>query len=471
MTEKKRWIILIASSVLAAIAVGTLIYFQHVKVEERRTEIARLKQKIADDRELIKKTPELIKEVIIQRETDEVIEEVLSTDEDINNFVRTLRQFEEASGISISSIKQQRGRKTKAKEDFASVGYTLKFDADAFQLLSFLDKVEGHPRFMSVTAFKLTAARRSRDTAAKQPRHSVQLDLETYVYKPKAGVESVKIDQYDRKRDLLVSEISKRTSELQVDSYKYRGQRGRRDPWVDPRVPVNQDGAPMLTIEEQIAIVDELVAQAEEVSRLWEAVQSAGNLIAEMKARAELEENLSLLEENVRRVMDEGKIVFIPASRRFENEVVAVLDEVRSITTSTEAGSGPSLVVLREAVDAMDRHLSAGEYELALAAFATVEGRLGLAEKDDIKLPLVQQLRELARLASTVLEFETIKIEIAGIALYEDRRPVALINGQTVSEGELLDEELLVRNISTEQIEFAFRGMVLAVPVEGHGPH
>ena len=466
MTEKKRWIVLVSVSALAAIGIGVLIYFQHESIQERRDQIAKLEKQIAEDRELIKKTPDLIKEVIIQRETDEVIKEILSDEEDINNFVRTLRSFEESSGISISSIKQQRGaRNKKKKESFDRVGYTLSFDADAFQLLAFLDKVETHPRLMSVTAFKLSSARRAK--ANEIPRHKVQLDLETYVYMPKSGSQEVRIDQYERKRDLLVSEISKRTGELQVPVYTYGGQRGRRDPWVDPRVPVDSEGGPVLSIEEQIAIVDDLVEQADEIKAVWELVQTADNLIEEMKARADLEEKLALLEEEIRRVQEEGTLVFIPAARRFDSDVVATVENVRFATTNTEAGSGPSLIALREAAEAMERHLQNGEYELALAAFDTVENRLTMAEKDEIKLPLVQALHELRRLAQTVIEFETIRLDISGIAVYEEHRPVALINGTAVSEGELVGEELIVRNITKEQIEFAFRGMVLAVPVEG----
>ena len=152
MSEKKRWIILVSLSLLVAIGLGVMIFMQYKKIDERRDQIASLKTNIEKDRETIKKTPDLIKEVIIQRETDVTIKEILSDDEDINNFVRTLRKFEEDSGISISSIKQQRGRNRKGKEDFGRVGYTLNFDADAFQLMSFTSLVESHSRLMSVTA-------------------------------------------------------------------------------------------------------------------------------------------------------------------------------------------------------------------------------------------------------------------------------------------------------------------------------
>jgi Tfp pilus assembly protein PilO len=467
VNEKKRLLFAIVVSLVLAGGVGASIYLQNRKINEDRVQAATLRTKIDADRKLITKTPDLVKEVIIQRETDEVIREILSDEQDINNLVRTLQRFVEESGVSISAIKEQKtANRGKNKEDFERVGYTLSFEGDAFQLLSFLDRVESHSRFMAVTAFKLSAARR-KDYEDGPPRHKVQLDLETYVYTPKAGLKEVRIDNYERKRDLLVSEISRRASELRVAVYEYRGPRSRRDPGVDPRVPVTGDGGPILSIEEQIAMVDDLVARADEAEELWEQVRAAENLISEMKSRSQLLQKIALLDEEVRRVQNEGKLIFIPATRLFQKDVVEVLESLQVKINQSETGRGPSLAALRETADAMKRSLESGEYEMALDTFRTIEPRLDMASRDEFKRPLVQTLRELERLTKTVLEFEKIDMHIAGIALYEDRRPVALINGHAVQEGELVGEELLVRNITREEIEFVFRGMVLARRVEG----
>ena len=91
MSEKKRWIILVSLSLLVAIGFGVMIFMQYKKIDERRDQIASLKTNIEKDRETIKKTPDLIKEVIIQRETDVTIKEILSDDEDINKLSRRRR--------------------------------------------------------------------------------------------------------------------------------------------------------------------------------------------------------------------------------------------------------------------------------------------------------------------------------------------------------------------------------------------
>ena len=463
MIEKKRWFLLVGLSIVAAAGLGTLIYFQHEAIKVRRAEAETLRKAIDESRALLKETPELVKKVIIQRETDGVIKEILSDDQDINNLVRTLTAFCEEAGITISSIKKEKDAK-RGKENFERVGYTLSFDADAFQLLTFLNKVESHSRFMSVNAFKLTAANRSDYDSEEAPRHRIQVDLETYVYEPTGAAKEVKIDHYEKKRDLLISEISKRAAELRVPVYSYGGQRGRRDPWFDPRVPV--DGGPQISIEDQIAIVDELVEKADAIQKVWDETKQADNLIQTMKLRADLEEKLALLEEEIRRVQAEGQLRFIPIARRFDKQVVEVVNNIREQMNSNEGGSGPSLALLRETTEAMERHIAIQEYELALQAFATIEPRLAQAEQDPLKEPLAKGIRDLKHLADTVIEFEKIDLEIQGIAIYEDRSPVALINGQAVSEGEIIGEDLIVHNIRADQVEFAYHGLVLARIVE-----
>ncbi|MEW6074565.1 MAG: hypothetical protein AB1726_18465 [Planctomycetota bacterium] len=467
MSERSRWTVTVAASMLLAAAAGGMIFLQNRQVDTLHAKGSELRAKIEKDRALIKKTPDLVKEVIIQRETDAQIKEMLSDEKDVNNLVRTLQSFGDQSGITKVSLKQQKGVKSsRKKDDFERVGYTLEFDSDAFELLAFLDLVESHARFMSVTRFKLSAARRQAFAGDALPRHHVQLDLETYVYQPKDAKE-VRIDNYEHKRDLLVSEIAKRGADLRIPGYEFRGPRGRRDPWIDPRMPASKDGVPVLTIEEQITLVEELVLKADEAEAIWKKSTDADNLIGEMKTRAELEESLALLDERVRRVEEEGQLVFVPARNRFESQVVDRLADIRLRLDSTQGGLGPSVAELEESAKTMKRFIGSQDYELALQAFQTLEPRLAaISERDEIRRPYVTALAELKRLAATVLEFESIQLQITGIAILENARPVALINGQAISEGELIGDELYVRNIQRNQIEFAYRGLVLARPID-----
>ena len=107
----------------------------------------------------------------------------------------------------------------------------------------------------------------------------------------------------------------------------------------------------------------------------------------------------------------------------------------------------------------MDRHIADGLFEAALETFADIELRLPQAEREPSKQPIVAELYERKAKLEAVLEFDKIELEISGVALYEDRRPVALINGTAYQEGELIDTDLMVQSITIDQIEFAFRGV------------
>jgi len=457
--EKKRWIVLGAVSAVLAIGFGYMIYHQHEELKKSRAEAERLDVTIKEDRELIKGTPDLVKAVIVQRETDAVIKEILSDTTDSEDFVRTLDRFAEESGFKLESAKQNRTNR-RAKEEFQRVGYRLNFEADAFQFLAFLHKIESFARFISVTSIKMRGASRMNLSEDDVPRHSVTMDLETYVYVPHSVAKEARIDRYDHKRDLLIGQISKKTSALRVPQYTYRGRRGRRDPWIDPRVPA--DGVDTIPIPEQLAIVERLAAQAQDVREAWHVAREADNVIEAMRSRTILEEKLALVEEEIRRVQAEETLTYINAERRFDKEVVEVVADVRTEMNSDGGGLGPGLAQLRETAEAMDRHIEAFEYELALQAYATIEGKLAIAERDPKKVELVKNLRFLRSVAKNVIEFEMLEVEIHGVALHEDMRAVVLIDGRAYTEGELVGPDLIVHHIRTDQVEFMFRGMIFA---------
>jgi hypothetical protein len=291
--------------------------------------------------------------------------------------------------------------------------------------------------------------------------HRVQLDVETYVYEPQTEFQPVKIEGYARKRELLLGEISRRRQALAMQDYAYRGKRGRRDPWVDPRMPVNVDDETSLTVQEQNAIVDELVAAADDVLKLWESVREAPNVVKEMTLRAELEQHMSELETELRRIRDEGAIRYPPTERRLTLEVEERLDLLRDQIADIDEGQGPSLDTLTQLADAMASHLAAGEHDLALHAFATVENRLDVAAGDPARKPWVDRLRQLESEARILSEFSKLEIDIKGVAIMEGAPPVALINGRALGEGDSVNDNLIIRGIRSGEIEFIYKGVIL----------
>ncbi len=271
----------------------------------------------------------------------------------------------------------------------------------------------------------------------------------------------MEIANYDRKKALLVSEISQRTAELRVKPYEYLGDRNRRDPWIDPRVRIEPGQAPP-TIAEQNSLVAGLIELVKEAKATLEDSLETETILEEMKAKSKLDQQIAFLKSEVERVEREQSLVYVIAVKKFETEVVGGLEWLIAESEKSPTGMGPSEAALTQAEESMEGYINAQKFELAIDVFRTIEPGLELAELDERRLPMVQTLRELHRLSETVLSFEKIELNITGLAIYKDARPVALINGHAVSGGELIGDEVIVRDISPELIQFAYRGVVLA---------
>ena len=461
MNEKRMWISILAGGCLAAAGCGCLIPTEYGNIDTAKETVANLRGQIAASRKLLTGTPELEREVIVLRETESAIKEILPDEQDVNNLVRDLSRFKEQSGVQITGLKKkppEAGKKDNA--DFDKVAYQLSCEAEAFQMLDFMDRIETHSRFMRIPSFKLSAAARKTGNDFRVPLHKVQMDVETYVYSPQVGPEPVKIDCYDRKRELLLGEISRRRQALTIAEYDYRGPQGRRDPWVDPRVPADDAGS-SLSVEEQIRIVQDLVQRTEVAIQTWDEVKTAKNVIAEITKRAELEQQLASIEEDLRRELDREGIRFVQSKRGLQVVVVKRLEVLRGETAAREGGRGSMGDALRELFATMLNHIDAGEYQLAIAAFGTIEDRLGLAEGDPLRQPIINRLRKLHSTAKIAADFQKIEMRINGVAVQEGVPPLALINGKTLGEGDLLGNELVVRAIRPGAIEFMFRGLIL----------
>jgi hypothetical protein len=461
VSDKKVWLGVFGGGGLLAAALGYLIYAEYGAIDDGRNAVATLGTQIAGARQTLTKTPALEREVIVLRETEEVIQSVLPDQEDVYNLNRTLSGFSVDTGVEIKGLKVKppENNATKQSTDFDKVAYALTIEADAFQLLAFMDRIESHSRFMRIPELRLSAAPRRRVEETGQARHKIQLDIETYVYRPQNGPDPVRIESYERKRELLLGEINRRRQALRITTYDYRGDRSRRDPWIDPRQPVPENPDSAWTVEEQKAFVDAQVERMDELKMHWEAILSAQNVIEEMTRRADFEEVLAHLEEELRRIDEMNVLSYRMAASELQLKVRDPLAELHQEMAKLSV-NGPSKERLTEVFETMERHFDAGEYELTRKAFETVEKDLDFVEVDEVRGPIVADIRDLAMTTQIVLDFERIDMDIKGVAIMDDKR-FALINGKTLGEGDLLGNELIIRAIAPGAIEFIFRGVVL----------
>ena len=462
MSEKKVWIGIAVGTVLAAAGVGALIYFKQQDIELARQDVANLKTKIGAARKTVEGTPQLEHQVIVAREISEVIEEILPNTEDLNRLIDDFYQYATDSEVTPTSFKRVPDRTAGrgAKKAFEKVGYTLTLEGGIFQFLDFLQKIETHSRFMSVPSFKITSATRQQMERVGEALHKIQVDVETYTYTTKGVANAVAIEGYARKRDLLAGEINRHRKSLKLATFLYRGERGRRDPWIDPRVPsAVQDGG--ATVQEQMQKVEELAALMVSAHQKWTEVQSAENVLDRMVKRDELTQILGVLDEELRRIEAKSYISYVPAQSRLQAEVYDPRQALMLAIEAEPGMPGPRRAEMEQLIGSMSDHISQGEYDLALQAFKVMEPALEEVKGDPVREALEGELRQLALEAKTLRDFENIELDFGGSIIIGGRPPVILINGVSYQEGDVVGPGLEIASIRKGEVDFYFRGFVL----------
>lgn len=456
----------------AMLGLCALVWWEKGAIEQSRADLAATNDQIDAARKQVAKINELERDVIVQRELDAAVREILPSDQDVTNYVRTLQGFADKSHVQISSLKPKSGgREDKQnKLDFQRAGYELTFQGDAFQLLSFLDLIEQNPRFMSVNTFTLSSAKRPErarkgaEEAIELPQHEIRLEVETYVYKPKSDFKPVKIESYERKRDLLYDHIAEQLRGLQVQSYEYRGQRGRRDPWIDPRVPATTAPGDPIATGEQIRLVDELAKRAGELGQMFDVLETTQSPIERMRAQEALGPRFTQLKADALALRASGQLTYTPVLGRLKTDVDDVLLRLGALLNGQDS-NGTERAALEEALSKMQMHADGGEYDEALAVYTQVQGAVQAARKDAKLADLVERLEALVHEAHTVIDFGKIALSIRGVVISEGRAPIAIINDKAVEVGDVLEGGLTIHAIHDDEIEFEFRGEVLGRPI------
>jgi len=459
--------LLVGLAALAALVLGGLgflVWSEYGTIEAARLDVETVRTQLGVGRKLIAGTAELERDVIVLRETEQAIKEILPDDKDLNELIRDLQAFERSSEVQITSIKKKDPSLARRKEAeaFEKATYELVLEGDAFEVLTFLDLVEGHRRFLRIPTIHWTAGGEHALERDGRAVHTVKLEIETFVYKPQSGPVLVKIDGYARKRELLLGEIAHHREALAVEHFDYRGQRGRRDPWVDPRVPRTAEGSSGLPVAEQIECVDALVVRAAAARALWTALERQGTLYVEqVRLRAELESALTTLEDDLRKLAAEGAISYPIAETRLRREVSEPMAALRASFRATSAPTGPPAETLRALLASMHASIEEGKPKLALQTLAGVESELALVREDPLRQGLIDSLRAAAEDARALIDFQSIELRISGIAIQDGAPPVAVINGRALGEGDVVATDLVVGSIRSGEIEFIFRGLVL----------
>ncbi|GAB4153193.1 MAG: hypothetical protein Fur0037_21990 [Planctomycetota bacterium] len=470
MDEKKRMFLIGGTALFLSLAACGGTWWAMGLIEKEKNGIAADQTLIEKAEAKIAKIPDTEKEVIILRENLDSYVKILPDDRDLNEFVKMLNKFQEQSGITLVEFKpsKQVARSKKAAQ-FSKTEYTYEVTATLWQFLRFVSFIENYERFVSITSFSIGAAGKRNEQVQTDgdPIHSIKLTMETYTYNGKATGHDVQIPNYEAKRDGLREDILRRQQAIPIERYKYAGDTGqRRDIFEDPRQRVNPDGtSDGPSLQEQLALIDRY---SQQVGKLREILQRSRrpdqNIFQVFAAEKEVRDSIVKLEVEIDHI-NEQKTISSGLRAQWAKNVVdalAALKEDLAKKDGTDEPKDPHLQLadLKQLLEDMTSDLVAGRLEDARTRYETVQDKMGVPVGDP-RHELEVKVRAAYVKATTALAFAALHLDIQGVLVNHEGRSGVLLNGEVLEEGDYVNDELLVRKVREEQVEFVFRGLTV----------
>lgn len=463
LNDKQKLLAIGGGALALCLIAGGGVYWAGGLVDEEGVAIAGKQEQIKAAEAKIAKIPDAEREVIILRENLSEYVRILPNGQELEELLEEVYEYQRQSGVSIASFKPgARNRKAKQSK-FSSVTYDFQLEATIWQALRFINLLENHERFVKVTAFELKSGKPSKEST--EVVHDIKLSIETFVYDAAGKGKEVLIPNYANKRDSLREEIFKRQQKIQIDKFDYKGDQGRRDIFVDPRLePGDERGD--LPLEEQKRLLDNYIGIVQELRDLYERANDEATIVLERyRFQRQLEEGLATAAPEVMDIEARGLISYVIYTTQWKKEVsqpLLALQEKHRAGPATTNEVDPWLKAdeFESIVAQIEDNLSEGELEEAKALFEGVRDKIGVPA-NDARFPLRVRLEGLYKRTAVALEFSKKTLDIQGVMVNEAGLSGVLLNGTVYEEGEYIDEDLFVRTVSSEQVAFVYQGFVL----------
>lgn len=469
LNENKK--LLVTGGVVAALcAAGSGgVYWAKGMVREKQEQIAGMRAEIASARQKIRKIPAVEHDVIILRENVHEYVKILPEENELNNFVRTASLFQKQAGVG-ALTKFEPGRPGKAGKGSSYKRYTYRFEftATLWQFLKFLNLFESHERFIKVKSFTLTSGE-SRGSQASggtgDVRHRIAMEVETYVYKGSPKGKDVVIPNYRNKVEKLREEILAQRQTITTGGYRFQGARGRRDIFVDPRESALGPRAGTVPVRDQKRIIAKFRDRIAEARKIRRRMQDKSITIFERYALGrKLQESLAAIEKDVEQVNHKGFIASPMLKFTWTKEVVDPLAKLKLAVTQEAARSREDRWLaakdMRKLLDSMKDDLRAGELRAAVNRYVTVQDKLRVPRADP-RFELAAAIEDLYLRAKMADEFSQIQLAIQGICVNEDGRSAVILNGSVYEEGDYVEDDLLLKSVARDQVEFVYKGFTV----------
>ncbi len=467
MNDTQQLFVVVGASVFLCVAAGFGVWWAEGLVEEERQARQTKNEQIATAQVKIDKIPHTEKEVIILRENLDEYVKILPDSKDLNNFFRIANQFAAQSGVSLRALQPAASGAGKGGS-FSRVAYRMELSGTIWQFLKFMNSWESYERFVSVTDLVLTSgAKRNRTASATQEeiRHVVKMTVETYMYRQGGKSGEIAIPNYENKRDNLKEEIFKRRQVIRIDSYEFKGSRGRRDIFVDPRQFHDTGEKPGVPIADQKKLIDRYSGEVEELRNLHSRIHESGvTIFDQYRLEKALREGMKRVQDDISNVDEKGLIKYLPYKLKWTNEVIQPLEDLEAKLVALDTPDGNQRWLtdpeFDELVDSMKQLLNLGDLEMARNRYDAVQSKVDVprghpsyGKSVTVKGLYIRALR--------AIEFSNLTLKIQGVLVNEDGKSGLLLNDEVLEEGDYVNQNLFVKSIGTEQVTFVYKGFTL----------
>ncbi|MEM7198795.1 MAG: type 4a pilus biogenesis protein PilO [Planctomycetota bacterium] len=443
---------------------GAGVWWAKGKVQEKHDAITGMKSEISDAESKIGKIPATEQEVIILRENLYEYVKILPEQQELNNFVRITEQFISQSGVTVTQLVP--GREVKAgKSAFSRYTYKLELEATLWQFLQFMSLFESYERFIQVKEFALNSRSGRSATTEQDAVHTVSLTVETYVYTGSSKGRDVAIPNYPHKVEKLREEIFEARQTIATPGYKFQGSRGRRDIFVDPREssldrPRGHVGP---SPKDQKKIIDRLGAKLGDCQDIYRRLQDKSITIFDRYSlERQLREQLGQLDREVEETNVKQYITHAPLKLTWTREVVEPLARLRreAAAVNEETDRWLPETEMRDLLAAIKDDLKSGEISTALERYDTVGVRMQVP-KTDHRYAIRVAIEGLYLRAKLAEEFSGLRLDISGVCVNDTGKSGVILNGIVYQEGEYVDNNLLIKAVGRDRIEFVYKGFTV----------
>ncbi|MCG3134041.1 MAG: hypothetical protein HMLKMBBP_01313 [Planctomycetes bacterium] len=409
--------------------------------ERRRTqELKKQADQLRGEADLIAKREQ---DVIVFREVVQRDAQILPDRDQVNKLADTIDEFVRQSGVSLTSV---RGLSNAPSGDGAisRMPFSLAVAGSFDQFLKFLNLFETMDRIVNVRGFTIQGGGQSqRGQGDGPPAHAIALELETFIYNGAAGItKPVEIQNYERrKEDPVIQKLIKQQRAARIEKYQLKPRINRRDPLIDPRRAQSVDDVEIAPEEEakQRAIFDKMKVDIELLKADCDQLQQ---YLAEKKymqvviLRQKIAETVSGMELSLRDA--DRRITVAHIREAYLEEIVAPFSKIKE---SEPERIGPPIIGRKEVapfLEAVRGFSEARDFEASVRRAAEFESWAKDKQIVDDAHEMVTALRDLAREAQVMLDFERIPLKVTG----RIRRPegdIVIINGKTRKIGDWVD--------------------------------